>query len=72
MPRKDIKHSPYSRSEKQLTSWLKEQKRGTGQGLEYIPGLYTNEIESAKKNNFKERVSGKYSKTPVQTTWQPA
>ncbi|GAA4649340.1 TnsA endonuclease N-terminal domain-containing protein [Kistimonas scapharcae] len=57
MPRKDIKHSPYSRSEKQLTRWLEEQKRGTGHGLEYIPGLYTNEIESAKKNNFKERVS---------------
>ncbi|USE35247.1 TnsA endonuclease N-terminal domain-containing protein [Endozoicomonas sp. SCSIO W0465] len=58
MPKKNVKHSPYSRSEKQITRWLEEQKRGTGHGLEYIPGLYTNEIESAKKNNFKERVSG--------------
>ena len=32
--------------------------RGTGHGRDYIPSLNTNEIPSAKENNFKKRVSG--------------
>ena len=58
MPKKNIKHSPYSRSEKQIKRWIEEERRGSGHGLEYIPGLNTNEIQSALKDNFKERVSG--------------
>ena len=58
MPKKSNKFSPCSRSEKQLQRWIKEEMRGTGHGRDYIPGLYTNEIESAKEDNFKERVSG--------------
>ncbi|MCW7556368.1 TnsA endonuclease N-terminal domain-containing protein [Endozoicomonas gorgoniicola] len=58
MPKKVNKFSPYSRSEKQLQRWIKEEKRGTGHGRDYIPGLNTNEIPSAKEDNFKARVSG--------------
>lgn len=58
MPKKINKFSPYSRSENQLKRWIEEEMRGTGRGRDYIPGLNTNEIPSAKENNFKERVSG--------------
>lgn len=58
MPKKLNKFSPYSRSEKQYRRWMEEDMRGTGHGRDYIPGLYTNEIPSAKEDNFKVRVSG--------------
>ena len=58
MPKRTSKNSPYSRSEKQYQRWMTVEMRGTGHGRDYIPGLYTNEIPSAKENNFKERVSG--------------
>lgn len=58
MPKKLNRFSPYSTSEKQYRRWIEEEMRGTGHGRDYIPGLYTNEIPSAKEDNFKVRVSG--------------
>ncbi|WP_257265288.1 TnsA endonuclease N-terminal domain-containing protein [Endozoicomonas sp. ONNA2] len=50
MPNKVIKHSLYSRSEKQYLRWLEKELRGTGTGLNYIPGLYIHEVPSSIGN----------------------
>ncbi|MET4695281.1 TnsA endonuclease N-terminal domain-containing protein [Endozoicomonas lisbonensis] len=56
MPSKNIKHSPYSRSEKLFVKWLEKELRGTGSGASYIRGLNINEVPSSGKGNRKRSV----------------
>lgn len=56
MPENNIKHSPYSRSEKLFVKWIEKELRGTGSGASYIRGLNINEVPSSGKGNRKRSV----------------